>query len=427
MAIYIKSRNIFEKKNPKVKGNMIDRIDISPYSAEISKAYDTPVFTQSFYDNFESSAEGWDRVSVVQNIPFETDTATNNVYYVRIAYASIIPVYYTGNVKIKAVKNKTAINDILLKREFSDNQFQPATGYSVYGEIEEGTFEQPFRVIYDRTPLDDSAFSFSANKLTSTKLKPPQNIPISSLQQAFQRKETQEVSDKDPISADLSKTITKNETNLGSINSTFVEMPNPVEDYYEIKNIKLLVGALSLGGKHSEKVYFNTSGGSYGNSLYGTYTRYIPKRVDVTFYGNTTSLELNQENLIVGDPIGVNPQSFQMNELVQYSNFYISEDTNSIEKQYNNTLYNYINGKETAELLCSVGEYYDENGNLAISTKDNALPMLFNQGDIVIPMVFAPNGNDVPMSAGKKFEVIGVEPIYDGAVWQKLTIQEIKS
>lgn len=89
----------------------------------------------------------------------------------------------------------------------------------------------------------------------------------------------------------------------------------------------------------------------------------------------------------------------------------------------------YKNGKETAELLCSIGEYKDTNGELAISTKDYDLPMTFNNGDIVVPYKYTARG-DAPLSTKKDgktpkgFLVTGVEFIFDGAVWQKITLQE---
>lgn len=55
--------------------------------------------------------------------------------------------------------------------------------------------------------------------------------------------------------------------------------------------------------------------------------------------------------------------------------------------------------------------------------------MIFRIHDKVIPMVFGANGQDRPMSnykdgSPKVFEVVGTEMIYDGAVWQKLFLQE---
>lgn len=87
------------------------------------------------------------------------------------------------------------------------------------------------------------------------------------------------------------------------------------------------------------------------------------------------------------------------------------------------------NGKENATLRVSIGDYYDENNELAKSINNDSIPMLFENGDIVIPYVSTPNG-DRPMSlrpdgTPKSFRVTGVTLISDGAVWQELQLQEV--
>lgn len=62
----------------------------------------------------------------------------------------------------------------------------------------------------------------------------------------------------------------------------------------------------------------------------------------------------------------------------------------------------------------------------------NNLPMIFSIGDIVVPYLFGANEQEKPISidtAGnpKKFEVKGVKMIYDGAIWQELSLREFKN
>ena len=57
--------------------------------------------------------------------------------------------------------------------------------------------------------------------------------------------------------------------------------------------------------------------------------------------------------------------------------------------------------------------------------------MKFDLHDEVIPYVKGANGQDQPMSkhqdgTAKVFEVIGSNIIYDGAMWQELTLLEKK-
>lgn len=86
-------------------------------------------------------------------------------------------------------------------------------------------------------------------------------------------------------------------------------------------------------------------------------------------------------------------------------------------------------GKEIATIRVSINDYYDTDGNLAVSISDDSVPMLFKNGDTVIPYVATPNG-DRPMSSKpdgtpKEFLVTGVTLISDGAVWQELQLQEV--
>ena len=85
----------------------------------------------------------------------------------------------------------------------------------------------------------------------------------------------------------------------------------------------------------------------------------------------------------------------------------------------------YKDGKEIAKIRCSISEYGSN-----INPNNKLYPMSFNIGDEVIPMVFGGDGTDHAMSkykdgSDKVFHVCGIKFIYDGAVWQELTLQEI--
>lgn len=131
---------------------------------------------------------------------------------------------------------------------------------------------------------------------------------------------------------------------------------------------------------------------------------------------------------------GTNTIRFNGTLLANYSPPYTATITFSKKQSANEVkaksiIEAYKNGKETLELLCSISEYSDTDGNLAISTKDRTKPMTFNIGDIALPYKFTAQG-DQPLSLSKSnepklFLVTGVTPIFDGAVWQKLTLQEI--
>ena len=79
--------------------------------------------------------------------------------------------------------------------------------------------------------------------------------------------------------------------------------------------------------------------------------------------------------------------------------------------------------------MCIRDRYYNEENAIAISTKNNDLPMLFDIGDLVIPYIPTARGGTEPMSikldgTPKVFQVTQVRPYFDGACWQEIMLQE---
>lgn len=125
--------------------------------------------------------------------------------------------------------------------------------------------------------------------------------------------------------------------------------------------------------------------------------------------------------------------SVESNELLQINTLVLRNNSNYRLSQYMyeqiTANYQWGRGKELATILCSIGEYYNEDGELAISVENNNLPMIFNIGDYVIPYIPAADGKTEPMSirtdgTPKKFRITQVRPYFDGACWQELYLQE---
>lgn len=100
-------------------------------------------------------------------------------------------------------------------------------------------------------------------------------------------------------------------------------------------------------------------------------------------------------------------------------------------KNSENIISRYQNGKETIEVLCGINDYYSEYGKKLISAQGDIEKMTFDIGDIVIPYKYSATMVDEPISLDKdgnkkRFEVVSVKMIYDGATMQKITAQETK-
>jgi hypothetical protein len=123
------------------------------------------------------------------------------------------------------------------------------------------------------------------------------------------------------------------------------------------------------------------------------------------------------------------------NELVQGDNTYgyKADAVNAVnysDKLIAEVFDRYKNGKETATLLCSVGKYYDLDGNLVVDAEneDSSIAPLLKKYDIVVPYVMTSRG-EAPLSTDasgnpKQFQIIGVNISYNGIPRQEIVIQE---
>lgn len=193
---------------------------------------------------------------------------------------------------------------------------------------------------------------------------------------------------------------------------------------YEISdnNLKVFVNIYSL---KSITVYLAEE--ILNNGVWGEYSK---KEINVSpiMTNFFVFLYLNYSTInSTAITIGKNGFSYQLrkNELLQKDTLIGEERISNYISQ--SILSSYKNGKETATLLCSISDYYNEEGEKVISIDSER--MSFRMYDKVLPMVYSIDKQDVPMSKMKNgepkyFVVIGSEIYYDGAVWQKIYLQE---
>ena len=176
--------------------------------------------------------------------------------------------------------------------------------------------------------------------------------------------------------------------------------------------VQVLCGAILIEGSGA-----GTSVYSFGTTV----TEYRPNSASIIINGTTYEIVTEQETTVLqsgnvkGEKVSVTG-----NGLVQNKDY--------AKSQAIDILYDYENGKETAKVRCSIGDYYDNENGLAITPKTDS-KMTFEIGDKVVPMVRNSRGGDNALSyhsngTAKVFDVVGEKYTYDGAVWQELTLRE---
>ena len=380
MAIVIPSKNIYDMQNPKIVKNVVEKIEVNSSVISEKLNYDTNVFTTDTYVTKDDllietlgASEGSAKIEI-----------TTNKTYNAIALLSNNNGYFETTITVPKLKNNLYIT------KFKDEEWFK---YQVYGTVKKSTYTADFHTNKDH---NNSIDNYSYGDITTEE----KTIEFPRLPHTVTSK-----------FSSVTATIT------GLEDTGKFSVYEDYDNYYvEVKLLCYVIIKELMGGLNTA---FN-----YDTKLTGSYQEYIPKKISVNLFGNLAEISIENQTIKLysqGNENTKNVLSIDTNELIQNSS-YSQTGENAIAKNYGKTLNEYEKGKETATLLCSISEYYNEQGELAISTKDQSLPMQFEIGNEVVPMIMNNKGEDVPMSKDKVFQVVGNEVYYDGAVWQKITL-----
>ena len=437
MAIVIPSKNIYQKENPKVRDNVIERIEVNAVEVVPDNEYETPVYNKQYIENGIAEEKQISLEGNIYNLGGTTYSAT-------ACYVSIIP-YYSNNIEIHIpiVSNNKYIDDLLLGVNKNDNE---NIKLRVVGDIIKKNATASMDYSGGTTNMKISDITYSNEEIISSN----QTINISSLKENYNLEYT---FDGDGRSSNITSEVNINQKEL-SINASYtwnatatasikinslsniysIEKASLITidniDYYKL-DLKVLCGVeYDILAGHG--FYFRDETNSaeiWG--MKGVNYKYVSKQIEITVYGNTIGIDLVDKTVYINGETQKKVHSIDGNELMQTTN-YIKDtygNANAIEKMYGDTQLAYSRGKETATIRCSISDYYEENGEKAISIDKSTGRMSFKLYDQVIPMVYT-NDGDVPMSlckdgTPKVFQVLGSKIYYDGAVWQELSLQEI--
>jgi hypothetical protein len=414
MAIIIPSRNIYEKNHNKIRDNVIDNVEIDGTEVLTDNHYDEVVHNEKI-DNINSVDDDLqqDEELVAENQNYVGET----LYHIKYRYVDLQSAHTINhNVTIPILKENAYIDEILVGKDKKDN---PNINCSIHYDYIEYPISGSlvFNAQKENTDLQLTIQSLSFDRSGDNTVE---NSGVGTIPTSFSNTFTYITSN------DVKKTLYVEEKSNITSDDIFTKDDN---NFYF--NLSFLTTAKFQYLEYSNLIdYFSFASGNHTVTVRGKAIEYIPKQVDITFYGNTIGIDLVDKTVKIGSG---NNHPFSIggnNELLQTSNYLNKVDYKAIDTDYGKTLTEYSNGKETATLLCSISDYYDERENKVIAIDNSTNKMCFRMYDIVEPYVCGANGQDKPLSRNKngnpkQFQVLGVKPIYDGAVWQELTLQEV--
>lgn len=503
MAIKIASKNIYSIENPIIRNNIINTAkidttlihpDIREYKKEVYHEYESVLSNEALIGDPEG-----DDFSLISDSTVQTShvgVVSSSILYTVVA-CSFFDNYHKSNkisINIPKHHDNSYINKIY---HLLDNNNNPEIKYSLYGNVYEGivtgTVEVDKGLSSTPTVTHKGTFVYSNVKQTENDvlLQIPSNIT-----------RTEEYETLEMVEGETTKIVATSNANAfyqGAVfNTNFIDSPNNEDVFLLEFEILQTIRSNNLGGFKSFSLdSVGTGGGEL--EISGICQIFEATRAEITVYGDTIGISLEDGSITYGS--GDNPYTLSGNELTQNDPTRLAE----------NVLSQYSKGKETATILCDIGDYRNTEGYLSINInplknvllkyvltlsddydtnykvcvfevvrgevlenerlynpftyiayssaqvgmqvnlrvhKDDilyfeigknyefersaVLPMTFEVGNLVIPMISDVNlpHTDIPMSkkpdgTPKQFRIVGIDFIYDGAVWQKLSLQEI--
>ena len=365
MAILIPSKNIYDKQNPKVRDNVIERIEVGAVEVVPDNEYETPVYNENIkspkFNEEKKHNSKYEKYTYL-----EEDSAAEYEDYIGI-YAGITAKYTNIDISIPKLLNNKLISNLLLKK---DNE--SIIGINLVCEVR----------YYSVTADYDVATNTISNiKRTENEQKKETKNGVN-IQEIFSKQNGEKgylYFSKSENKYGVYGGTVSIETNIKDNNNILSTSYNDENKSYEIKGLKILSGATGLGlsGHSGDYDYI---------PLTGDEVDYTPIQVELTVYGNTIGIDLIDKTVYIPETDKTSKKVFSVegNELMQTSNYYQSTDTNAIKRAFTNTLSEYSKGKETATIRCSISDYYNEYGKaISISKKSrNLLPKEYAFGAI---------------------------------------------
>lgn len=324
MAIIIPSSKIYKKQNQKILDNEIERIEVSATKITPKNEYDVVVYGESHYD-------GWSNGLEKSDISVDTYSSGGSNFTRVASYYSIIPTHTkTYNITLPKIYNNKYIDKL-----YEDES-------KIVNIVSNKTYS-----------TNASANIYKTSGTTNWLIRNKSQGTTSTIENST-----------DKISPSWKYVYgSQNTTASVTPQDNTISISEDSDNYYI--NIKVLCGyeEYKLGGSASDAV-----ADSSGINVSGTYTKYETKKVDINFNGNTLGIDLAEETILIGNETSKKVYSVDNNELLQTTNINTTNNKSTIINEYEQTLNEFIKGKETATVSCAISDYYDENGKLTINS-----------------------------------------------------------
>ena len=351
MAIIIPSAKTYDRNNPKVRDNVIERIEVNAKKISPFAENDTPFYTAEIISTPISQPTQY-----LEKIAHSITSEYRHYFYARVETQT--EYFIIDEIKIPIVSNNSYAKSLILGK--NETTQESNITYSLPSvKYEKGKTDG----VLELTSLQNTG------TYSGTSYKNPTSSEILSISLD---KSARTITENTYVANDASLVLTltaEDETNLASIDSAKI-IKEDGKDYFLLENIKIL-GGIKKGKVHGDHYKWDNDI-TEEDIIYceGYYEYYKTSMVNITVNGNIIGIDLTDKTVYINGQTQKKVHSVDRNELMQTSNYIVDETTgeqrNAIETMYGDTQSEYSRGKETATIRCSIGDYYDGD-NKAIS------------------------------------------------------------
>lgn len=330
MAILIPSKNIYDKQNPKVRDNVIERIEVGALEVVPDNEYGESVYNEKIIID---TYTGYNRTNTESDVRSFFRDSWTLAYGIGIAKTQITRMYCSGTIKIPKEKNNTVITEILSKIDSYGNAQIKYNAYCTKKTGSVSSIETLSETIYNpdsgaariETSVSNNNIN-TDNRIFTDKIENT-SLPDTGL---FEIKDTIFFTQSYTVennNYDVTATTTypDNITNLGSLDVKY----NEEKDEYEFDYIILCgIGFDRLGATKDSTFDIGSTSNTVTNTqsivLLGETEFYFPKQIEITVYGNTIGIDLTDKTIYINGETAKKVHSIDGNELMQTSNYSLS-------------------------------------------------------------------------------------------------------
>lgn len=402
MAIIIPSKNIYEISNNKVLDNKIKKIEVNASEVVPDNEYDTTVHNEKVTPTISDFHEYWGEHAAksVKINPMDETTGYMDLY---VAYLKIHPQYVRKTLHIPKLKFKSYIDYIYSGVDDNDNA---NIKVSVKARKTYGTATGSYNIDYaegSNVRVETTSFE---NTEKDTYTISEENIEYNYTHSFGSGKHNEITVELKSLFDDISQS---------NIKSDSLKIESDDNDNYVI-TLVFLSGyeRTTLSGFKMDAVI-----GDFELPLVGDCEKYEFLEADITINGDTIGIDLTEKPFVYGESTNSKAIfSIENNELIQTS----TEEGFDIPKIIaNKTISQYANGKETAEIRCSISDYKNEDESYAIripknkseiNTEDILVTTDLSNGTVVVKTL-SPMFYDVKVTGTCAYKIInGIFPIF---------------